>query len=152
MRNFAVANFTDLGSINSLGAPSGGTPTTTTGSNGQSQTSYTYNFNDGTQDTNGQYRRFVQVILNTGSGGNITSATCNARCPVQTYFIGYATYAINGKKNVKIGGYSGPSSLVDLKVRPPQSPRAILASSWSLSTVPLRCCRPAVAPPACRPP
>jgi len=35
---------------------------------------------------------------------------------VQTFFIGYATYAINGRKNVKIGGYSGPSGLVDLKV------------------------------------
>jgi hypothetical protein len=35
---------------------------------------------------------------------------------VQTYFIGYATYAINGRQNVKIGGYSGPSGLVDLKV------------------------------------
>jgi Flp pilus assembly protein TadG len=116
MRNFAVANFEDLGSISTNGGPSGGTPVQTTSSNGQAQTSYTYNFNDGTQDANGQYRRFVQVILNIGSSGNITSATCNARCPVQTYFIGYATYAINGRQNVKIGGYSGPSSLVDLKV------------------------------------
>jgi Flp pilus assembly protein TadG len=116
MRNFAVANYTDLGSIGSSGGPSGGTATTTTGSNGQSQTSYIYSFNDGTTDANGQYRRFVQVTLNTGSGGNITSATCNARCPVQTYFIGYASYAINGRQNVKIGGYSGPSSLIDLKV------------------------------------
>ena len=79
-------------------------------------TTYSYNFNDGTQDANGAYRRFVQVTLTTGSGGAITSATCNARCPVQTYFIGYATYAINGRQNVKIGGYSGPSGLVDLKV------------------------------------
>jgi Flp pilus assembly protein TadG len=116
MRNFAAANFTDLSSISSTIPVSGGTATATTGSNGQAETSYTYNFNDGTQDANGQYRRFVQVVLNTGSGGNITSATCNARCPVQTYFIGYATYAINGRKNVKIGGYSGPSGLVDLKV------------------------------------
>ncbi len=117
MRNFAAANFTDLASIGTTGSSTaGGTPTTTTGTNGSSVTSYTYNFNDGTQDANGQYRRFVQVTLNTGSSGNITSATCNARCPVQTYFIGYATYAINGRKNVKIGGYSGPSGLVDLKV------------------------------------
>jgi Flp pilus assembly protein TadG len=119
MRNFAVANFTSLGSISSSVGTAGGTPTTTLGSNGQNQTSYTYNFNDGTQDANGQYRRFVQVTLNTGSGGNITSATCNARCPVQTYFIGYGYYFLgNGqsKQYAKIGGYSGPSNLVDLKV------------------------------------
>jgi len=117
MRNFAAANFTSLSSISATGSTtSGGVASTTTGSNGQTVTTYTYNFNDGTQDPNGQYRRFVQVVLTTGSGGNITSATCNARCPVQTYFIGYATYAINGRQNVKIGGYSGPSGLVDLKV------------------------------------
>lgn len=116
MRNFAAANFTDLSSISTTGGPSGGTASTGTGTNGLTVTTYTYNFNDGTEDANGQYRRFVQVVLNTGSGGAITSATCNARCPVQTYFIGYATYAINGRQNVKIGGYSGPSGLVDLKV------------------------------------
>jgi Flp pilus assembly protein TadG len=117
MRNFAAANFTDLSSISATGSSTpGGVASTTTGTNGQPVTTYTYSFNDGTQDANGQYRRFVQVVLTTGSGGAITSATCNARCPVQTYFIGYATYAINGRQNVKIGGYSGPSSLVDLKV------------------------------------
>jgi Flp pilus assembly protein TadG len=116
MRNFAAANFTDLSSIGITGGPAGGTSSTSTGTNGQTVTTYTYNFNDGTQDANGAYRRFVQVVLTTGSGGAITSATCNARCPVQTYFIGYATYIINGRKNVKIGGYSGPSGLVDLKV------------------------------------
>ncbi|HEX4141574.1 MAG TPA: VWA domain-containing protein, partial [Candidatus Methylacidiphilales bacterium] len=122
MRNFAVANFTSLGTISSdvaAAGGSGGTPISTTGSNGQPQTSYQYNFNDGTQDANGQFRRFVQVTLNTGSGGNITSATCNARCPVQTYFIGYGYYFLgNGqsKQYAKIGGYSGPSNLVDLKV------------------------------------
>jgi hypothetical protein len=122
MRNFAVANYTGLSSISadvSVSGGSGGAPTTTTGANGQQQTSYQYNFNDGTQDANGQYRRFVQVTLNTGSGGNITSATCNARCPVQTFFIGYGYYFLgNGvsKNYAKIGGYSGPSSLVDLKV------------------------------------
>ncbi|HEV3271765.1 MAG TPA: pilus assembly protein TadG-related protein [Candidatus Methylacidiphilales bacterium] len=117
MRNFAAANFTDLSSISTTGSTTpGGVASTTTGTNGQPVTIYTYNFNDGTQDANGQYRRFVQVVLTTGSGGAITSATCNARCPVQTYFIGYATYAINGRQNVKIGGYSGPSGLVDLKV------------------------------------
>jgi Flp pilus assembly protein TadG len=116
MRNFAVANFTDLSSISTNGGPPGGTAGTGVGSNGQTVTTYTYNYNDGTQDANGAYRRFVQVTLTTGSGGAITSATCNARCPVQTYFIGYATYAIGGRQNVKIGGYSGPSGLVDLKV------------------------------------
>ena len=119
MRNFAVANYTGLGAISSSVSTPGGSSISTTGSNGQSQTSYQYNFNDGTQDANGQYRRFVQVTLNTGSGGNITSATCNARCPVQTYFIGYGYYFLgNGqsKNYAKIGGYSGPTSLVDLKV------------------------------------
>ncbi len=58
----------------------------------------------------------MQVILTTGSGGAITSATCNARCPVQTFFIGYGSYFINGTRPLKIGGYSGPSGLVDLKV------------------------------------
>src|ERR1700733_4709604 len=98
MRNFAVANYTGLGAISSSVSTPGGSSISTTGSNGQSQTSYQYNFNDGTQDANGQYRRFVQVTLNTGSGGNITSATCNARCPVQTYFIGYGYYFLgNGQ-------------------------------------------------------
>jgi Mg-chelatase subunit ChlD len=116
MRNFATANFTDLEPIGTNGGPAGGTPSTGTGSNGQPVTTYFYNFNDGTQDSNGAYRRFVQVTLTVGSGGAITSATCNARCPVQTYFIGYATYAIGGRQNVKIGGYSGPTGLADLKV------------------------------------
>jgi Mg-chelatase subunit ChlD/Flp pilus assembly protein TadG len=117
MRNFAAANFTDLSSISGTAQPHGGTATPYTLPNGTKGTTYTYSFNDGTQDAGtGQYKRFVQVVLNTGSGGAITSATCNARCPVQTYFIGYATYAIGGRQNVKIGGYSGPSGLVDLKV------------------------------------
>jgi Flp pilus assembly protein TadG len=118
MRNFAVANYTDLSPI-AASITGGGTPTSTIASNGQTQTSYIYNFNDGSQDANGQFRRFVQVTLNTGSNGNITSATCNARCPVQTYFIGYGYYFVgNGqsKQYAKIGGYSGPTSLVDLKV------------------------------------
>ena len=115
MRNFAVANFTDLASIGTSGGPPGGSSSDYTASNGQKGTEYTYTFTDGISDGH-NYVRFVQVTLQTGSGGNITSATCNARCPVQTYFIGYATYAIGGRQNVKIGGYSGPSSLVDLKV------------------------------------
>src|SRR5271167_545279 len=50
MRNFAVANFTGLAAISSdvaASGGSGGTPISTTGSNGQAQTSYQYNFNDG---------------------------------------------------------------------------------------------------------
>jgi Flp pilus assembly protein TadG len=117
MRNFAAANFTSLESIGTSGSGTpGGVASPYTLPSGATATSYTYNFNDGTQDPNGQFRRFVQVVLNTGSNGAITSATCNARCPVQTYFIGYATYAINGRQNVKIGGYSGPTGLMDLKV------------------------------------
>jgi len=121
MRNFAVANFTDLapisGTIGSAGAPSGGTATTTTAATGVTTTTYFYSFNDGTQDANGAFRRFVDVTLTTkGTNGAIIAATCNARCPVQTYFIGYATYAIGGRQNVKIAGYSGPSGLADLKV------------------------------------
>jgi Flp pilus assembly protein TadG len=121
MRNFAVANFTDLspigGAVGGTGNPaSGGTSSSYTLPNGQSGTQYTYTFNDATQDANGQYRRFVQVVLTTGSAGQIVSATCSARCPVQTYFIGYATYAIGGRGNVKIGGFSGVPSLYDLKV------------------------------------
>jgi Flp pilus assembly protein TadG len=120
MRNFAVANFTSLSPISTTGsATAGGVPSSYSLPNGTTATRYTYNFNDGTQDSaakGGNYRRYVEVVLNTGSGGAITSATCNARCPVQTFFIGYATYAINGRQNVKIGGYSGPSGLVDLKV------------------------------------
>jgi hypothetical protein len=122
MRNFATANFTDLATISTTGsATAGGTASSYTLPNGTQGTTYTYNYNDGTQDPNGQYRRFVQVQLNTGSNGAITSATCNARCPVQTYFIGYG-YALLGGQVVskvstgKIGGYQGPSSLVDLKV------------------------------------
>jgi Flp pilus assembly protein TadG len=117
MRNFAVANFTDLGAISSTGSGTpGGTSSSYTLPNGTLGTTYTYNFNDGTQDANGQYRRFVQVVLSTGSGGAITSATCNARCPVQTYFIGYASYIIGNRQNVAIGGYRGVTGLMDLKV------------------------------------
>src|SRR5271170_4017889 len=58
MRNFAAANFTDLSSIGTTGsATKGGVAGTYIATNGQSATSYTYNFNDGTQDANGQYRR-----------------------------------------------------------------------------------------------
>lgn len=88
IRNFAVANYTDLGptpqhpGVSTSGGPTGGT---LVGTN-----TYFYNFNDGTQDANGQYRRFVQVTMTTGAGGGLTSAVVNARCPVQTYFINFA--------------------------------------------------------------
>lgn len=96
LRNFAVANYTDLGGshahygytdypISSTSTEVQAPYTTTTG---QTAYTYTYNFTDGTKDSNGQYRKYVQVILTTGAGGQITSATCNARCPVSTYFIG----------------------------------------------------------------
>jgi hypothetical protein len=121
MRNFAVANFTDLSPIsaNYWGTTAwGGAPTSYTLPTGGQGTIYTYNFNCGTTDIdpNGQQRRFVQVVLTTGSSGQIISATCNARCPVQTYFIGYANYALGGRQNVQIGGYKGVSGLMDLKV------------------------------------
>lgn len=82
MRNFAAANYTDLQSISAT-APevaSGTTPVV-----------YTYTFTDGTPpDASGNFRRYVQVVLQTGAGGQITSATCNARCPARTYFMGFA--------------------------------------------------------------
>jgi Flp pilus assembly protein TadG len=80
IRNFAAANYTDLSTINA-----------TATENEVNSTTYTYNFYDPAspaQDPNGAYRRFVQVTLNTGSGGDVVTASCNARCPVHTYFIG----------------------------------------------------------------
>lgn len=116
-RNFAVANFTDLSSISTSGGPAGGTVNTFTLPNGTLGKTYTYNFNDGTADAH-NWRRYIEVVLKTGSGGAITTATCNARCPVQTYFIGYGNYFLGGKvvNTGKIGGYSGPTGLADLKV------------------------------------
>ena len=83
MRNFAAANYTDLQSI--------ATSTTETASS-TTPVVYTYTFSDGTPDPtkNPPYSRYVQVVLQTGAGGQITSATCNARCPARTYFMGYA--------------------------------------------------------------
>jgi len=95
MRNFAVANYTDLGYAHnryvadypiSTTSTEVATPYTTT--TGETAYTYTYNFNDGTKDANGAYRKYVQVVLTTGAGGQITTATCNSRCPVGTYFIG----------------------------------------------------------------
>jgi Flp pilus assembly protein TadG len=92
MRNVAVANYTDLGTSATGGISASATSVqgTYTLPSGLTGTTYTYNFNDGTTDTNGQFKRFVQVVLLAGSGGQITSATCNARCPVKTYFMGVA--------------------------------------------------------------
>jgi Flp pilus assembly protein TadG len=80
IRNFAAANYTDLATVN---------PTST--ETMVSSTTYSYNFFDPTapaQDPNGAYRKFVKVILTTGTGGQITSAQCTVRSPVHTYFIG----------------------------------------------------------------
>ncbi len=96
MLNFAEANYTDLSyahthygiqdyPIATTATETSSTYTTTTG---QPAFTYTYNFNDGTHDANGAFRKYVQVVLTAGTGGQITSATCNARCPVGTYFIG----------------------------------------------------------------
>ena len=91
VRNFAAANFTSLSPIGAVASSAHVYPdTTVTTTSGVTDTLYTYNFNDGAKDANGQYKRFVQVIEQTGAGGSITSVTVNARCPVTTYFIGYA--------------------------------------------------------------
>lgn len=85
MRNFAVANYTDLSTISAAPSPVHGTYNATA-------STYTYTFSDGTQDTTSPflYKRYVEVILKIGTGGQITSATCNARCPARTYFMGMA--------------------------------------------------------------
>jgi Flp pilus assembly protein TadG len=89
LRDFATANYTDLATIN------------TTASEVQvNSTTYTYNYYDPTapaQDANGAYRKFVQVVLSVGAGGQITSASCNARCPVHTYFIGIFSHFVDLK-------------------------------------------------------
>jgi Flp pilus assembly protein TadG len=80
IRNFATANYTDLATINQSATEVM-----------ENSTTYTYNFYDPTspaQDANGAYRKFVQVVLTIGAGGQIVSASANARCPVHTYFIG----------------------------------------------------------------
>jgi Flp pilus assembly protein TadG len=80
IRDFAAANYTDLATVSS-----------TASEVEINSTTYSYNFFDPTapvKDANGAYRRFVQVTLTVGTGGDVTSASCNARCPVRTYFIG----------------------------------------------------------------
>ena len=108
MRNFAIANYTDLSSISI-------TPTVTMGTytvpgTGATGTEYNYTFADATlgKDSTGNYRKYVQVIFQLGAGNQITAALCNARCPVTTYFMGYA--------NGVLGGYTGVSAFKDLKV------------------------------------
>ncbi len=92
MKNFAVANYTDLGAAHNRWKPDyaiSSTPiVTSTPATATVAATSTYNFTDGTTDANGQYRKYVSVTLTTGAGGQITSAICNARCPVGTYFIG----------------------------------------------------------------
>jgi Flp pilus assembly protein TadG len=111
MRNFAIANYSDLSTISI-------TPIVTTSTYynpstaGQSpQTTYTFadgSTASGGMDSNGNYRRYVQIVFQLGSGGQITSALCNARCPVTTYFMGFASGVM--------GGFSGVSAFKDLKV------------------------------------
>jgi hypothetical protein len=91
MRNFAVINYPSLSTIATTpdeGFPEGQKQTYTL-PNGQSGTTYTFTFSDGGPlDSNGLHATYVQAVLTTGAGGAITSATCSARCPVHTYFMG----------------------------------------------------------------
>jgi Flp pilus assembly protein TadG len=96
MRNFAIANYPDLSTIGTSGsATPGGVQSTYTTSAGATAYQYTYTFYDSNPTTGGAdsnanppYRRYVQVVLQTGAGGQITSGQCNARCPAHTYFMG----------------------------------------------------------------
>jgi Mg-chelatase subunit ChlD len=98
MRNFAIANYGDLSSISTTptgGTPSGGTQSTYVTTSGANASQYTYIYADPSPATGGAdsnanppYRRYVEVILQTGAGGQITSGQCNARCPAHTYFMG----------------------------------------------------------------
>ena len=108
MRNFAIANYIDLSTISA-------TPTVTTGTytvpgTGATGTEYNYTFADAGlgKDSTGNFRKYVQIIFQLGAGNQITAALCNARCPVTTYFMGYA--------NGVLGGYTGVSAFKDLKV------------------------------------
>lgn len=86
MRNFAAANYTDLETVGSISGTTLNNVIQTT----VNPTTYQYLFFDPTaplKDKNGAYRKFIQVTLTTGAGGQIVSAECNARCPVHTYFI-----------------------------------------------------------------
>ncbi|MCE0497595.1 MAG: pilus assembly protein TadG-related protein [Methylacidiphilales bacterium] len=100
MRDFAAVNFTSLESVSSTpSSTSSNTVTTAAGTT----TTLTYWYNDTTAGSDSKgYRKFVEVILTTGSGGQITAAVCNARCPAQTYFIGFAkgAFPILGDLNV----------------------------------------------------
>jgi Flp pilus assembly protein TadG len=113
MRNFAIANYSDLQTVSSSATAVQTFYTTTTG---LQAAEYTYTFVDNTSSGgadpkgNPPYRRYVQVILQTGSGGQITSAQCNARCPVGTYFMG----ALFG--TLTAGNYTGVNAFRDLKV------------------------------------
>jgi Flp pilus assembly protein TadG len=108
MRNFAIANYTDLQTISINPAVSN--TTYTVPGTGATEPEITYLFADGTagKDSSGNYRRYVQVIFQLGSGNQITAALCNARCPVTTYFMGYADGVL--------GGFTGVSAFKDLKV------------------------------------
>jgi Mg-chelatase subunit ChlD len=102
----AIANFSDLGTtVNGHVIPATAPETissTSTTSTGATVYTYNYNFNDGTLDSKHQARRYVEVVLNTGAGGQITKATCNARCPAHTYFIGYASGILGILSDLKV--------------------------------------------------
>jgi hypothetical protein len=96
MRNFAIANYSDLSSVGTTGSvTSGGVESFYTTSSGASAPQYTYIFYDSSPVTGGAdshanppYRRYIQIVLQTGAGGQIISGQCNARCPAHTYFMG----------------------------------------------------------------
>jgi Flp pilus assembly protein TadG len=102
MRNFAIANYGDLANATNTTDPSGGTLSTYTTTSGQTANQYTYTYFGTapapTKDSNGNYRRYIQCVLQTGAGGQIVSAQCNARCPVRTYFIAIAGSAFTDLK------------------------------------------------------
>jgi Flp pilus assembly protein TadG len=102
MRNFAIANYGDLANATNISDPPGGTQSTYTTTSGQTANQYTYTYFGTapapTKDSNGNYRRYIQCILQTGAGGQIVSAQCNARCPVRTYFIAIAGSAFTDLK------------------------------------------------------
>ena len=108
MRNFAIANYSDLQTISAT--PTFSTGTYTTPGTGATGTEYLYDFVDASlgKDSTGNYRKYVQIIFQLGAGNQITAALCNARCPVLTYFMGYA--------NGVLGGFTGISAFKDLKV------------------------------------
>jgi hypothetical protein len=108
MRNFAIANYSDLQTISAT--PTFSQSTYTVPGTGATGTQYIYTFADAGagKDSTGNYRKYVQIVFQLGAGSQITAALCNARCPVMTYFMGYA--------NGVLGGFTGINAFKDLKV------------------------------------